>query len=101
LPNDISGQISGLPEGLVSQVGVTLGHGRAFVRQELLQGVKIYLAGGCQHRGEDVAQAMEGPEVFGEARRLFDLPNLVIDIHPFPTPATGKDVRAIGSGMGL
>ena len=45
LPNKISGQIRGLPEGLVTQVGVPLGHGRAFVGQELLQGIKVHLAG--------------------------------------------------------
>ncbi len=31
LPNEISGKIGGLPEGLVTQMGVPLGHGRAFV----------------------------------------------------------------------
>ena len=73
LPNEISGQIRGLPEGLVTQVGVALGHGRAFVSQELLQGIEVHLAGRGQHRGEDVAKAMEGPEVSGEACRFFDL----------------------------
>ena len=43
LPNEISGKIRGLPEGLVTQVGVPLGHGRAFVSQELLQGIKVLL----------------------------------------------------------
>jgi len=31
LPNEIPGKIRGLPEGLITQVGVPLGHGRAFV----------------------------------------------------------------------
>jgi len=55
-------------------MSITLGHGWAFVGQELLQGVKVHLAGGGQHRGIDMAQAVEGPEVFREARRLLDLP---------------------------
>jgi hypothetical protein len=46
LLNNIAGKISGLPEGLITQVGVSLGHGRAFVSQELLQGIKVHLAGG-------------------------------------------------------
>jgi hypothetical protein len=70
--NDIPGKISGLPEGLVTQVGVTLGHPWTFVSQELLQGIEVHLAGGGQHRGVDMAQAMEGPEVSGQACRLFD-----------------------------
>jgi len=44
---------------------------------------------------------MKGPEVFGEASRLFDFPDLVIDIHPFSAPAPGKNLRAAGLGMGL
>ena len=42
--NNISRQISGLPEGLVTQVSVKLGHGRGLVSQELLQDIKIDLA---------------------------------------------------------
>ena len=30
LPNEISGKIRGLPEGLITQMDVPLGHGKAF-----------------------------------------------------------------------
>jgi hypothetical protein len=81
LLKDVPGQISGLSEGLVTQVCIPLGHGRSFVSQELLQSIKVHLAGGGQHRGIDMAQAMEGPEVTGDACRFFDLVYLVIDVN--------------------
>lgn len=42
-----------------------------------------------------MAEALEGPEISGEACCLFDLVYLLIDVHPFSAVATRKDVRAV------
>ena len=48
-----------------------------------------------------MAQAMEGSEVSGEARRLLNSVYLLIDVHPFVPIATGKDISAAGAWMRL
>jgi len=47
-----------------------------------------------------VPQTMQGPEVFGQARGLFDAGHLLIDIGALISPTSREDIRAAGFGVG-
>jgi len=53
-PEQRPGHIGPAFQGFIAQMGVALRHGRALVRQELLQGVHIHLAGTRQHGSVNV-----------------------------------------------
>lgn len=99
LPDQVSRQLCGPAQGLIPQVGIALGHGRAFVRQQLLQGIEVHLAGGGQHGSIGVPQAVQGPEVLGQTGRILDPVHLLVDVGALSSAPAREDKRALRPGM--
>ena len=65
-------------------MAVSLCHGRTFVREELLQGVKINLATADKHAGVCVPQAVQGPKIFWQTCLVTNSAGYAPEVLPLP-----------------